>query len=239
MRARKKTQDVLPRKNSINAARELFDALKAYAIPAHDVPAAIVKLNDLYHDAILSDQRHFSVRGHALLADDSGDREKMRTLLNKFANYSLTDEDMELLQELSFEEAGHICEYLQFERQAIAYAKFIRDYLLQLQDVISVKVDEADGHPARSYPSFYKHQDAPEGVKKLQKLLRNINNIHVPTELYKIFEKVFDVFLNIPPSKRRPPATAAFYESELQKLQSFGFLSPSCNDNHKFLDRHA
>jgi hypothetical protein len=212
--------------NSIERAMQLHESLVSYGISARDVPATIFKTQALYRQAIFLDQQHFHPEVLSEPYDNQEEIQAMKVLLNKFAHYHLHDHDVKALQSLNFSEADHLRAYLQFEHQSLTYVKFIRDYLLKLKVEISVKA--GNKHDAKEkVPAFYKHGEAPNGVKKLQHILKNIEREDVPVNILKIYSKVCDVLDNIPPSKTRPAATTAFYHDHCHEIKMFSFIPPT------------
>lgn len=209
----------------IEKAQKLHEELMNYGICARDVPATIFKTQELYRQAIFLDQQHFHPEVLSEPYDNHDEIQAMKVLLNKFVHYHLHDHDMKALQPLNFPEADHLRAYLQFENQSLAYVRFIRDYLLKLKVEINVKAGSNKDEKA-VVPAFYKYGEAPNGVKKLQHVLRDIGQECMPANILKTYSKVCDVLDNIPPSKTRPAATSAFYHDHYHEIKMFSFIPP-------------
>lgn len=201
-------------------ARDLHDALINYGVPARDIPQAIFDLRDLYRTVIVNDQKTFRPKR---LPDpynyENDESVVMARILGKFVHYSLNEKDIADLKPLTFAEADHIRDYLRFEEEVKEYARFVRDYMIKMNiEIASDKLVDADiGYFNRS--GFHGN-----GIEKLQKLLRNIENANVPIDIIKRFKKVFDLIDSIDHTKHRMEKAARFYDSRYMELHSISFI---------------
>lgn len=209
---------------AINEARRLHDELLHHGIPACQIPAAIFTLREHYHQALRHDHKHFKKHELSEAYIDAAQVKTMRILLNKFVHYSLSEDDVKSLQSVTFAEADHMREFLRFEVEAAAYARFISEYLIKLHDEINKHYKKVGAETVVSYPRFYKGTTAPDTVDRLNKILKDIHKDLVPESLFIKFDKVFKVFENIKPSKARTPERQAFYDEQLEKLRGFSFI---------------
>ncbi len=211
--------------DAITKARHLHDELVHHGVPAREVPAAIFQLRAYYHQALKHDQKNFKKQDLGEMYIDVEAVKKMRILLNKFVHYGLNENDKETLAPLSFPEADHLREFLRFEDEAKTYARSISEYLIRLKKEISsgVKVDKS-GRELMNYPNFYKGSVAPRPIARILKILEDIEKDLLPVSLFEKFDKVFDIFAEIKPSKTRTPAREAFYEKHWEEIKQFSFI---------------
>lgn len=225
MFTKKKNVEVFTHEQNIERARNLHAALLNSGITAHEAPDVIFRLRELYRTIISHDAQHFTPEKMTADPKAYSDSILMVELLNKFRHFSLTREDNDKLQSMHFLAAEHLRNYLVFEDQVIKYARKIHHFLVHHKREIGMKVEMNHGERKMTAPEFYKYGDPPNGVLKVQSLLKNIEKELVPLNLIKIFNKVFDVYANVKPSKSRPPKTAEFYAQQLKKLDALSFAS--------------
>lgn len=225
MFTKKKNNEVFTHEQNIKRAGNLHAALMSFGITAHETPAVIFRLRELYRNIISHDAHHF--KAEALTSDTKTCKDSivMAEMLNKYLHFRLTKEDNDVLQALEYPQAEHLRAYLLFEEQVIKYARKISHFLIQHKREISMKVEVNNGERKQTAPEFYKYGEPPNGVLKVQALLKNIEKELVPLNLIKIFNKVFDVYATVRPSKSRPPKTGEFYEQQLKKLEALSFAS--------------
>lgn len=224
MLLRKKTVEVITHEEMIEQASKLHASLVHFEVKAHETPAAIFRLRHLYREIIRHDQLHFKAEKLTAQTESCNASIKMADLLYKFIHVSLAPEDIDALHALEYPEADHMRAYLSFEREALEYARRIRHFLHEHKREISVKVIDDKGVRKKLIPEFYKYGEPSNAVMRVQKILKNIEHEHVPLNLMKIFNKVFDIYTSVKPSKTRPVKTAEFYAQQLEKLDKFTFV---------------
>lgn len=231
MKARNHRENVI-KTTSVECAEELYAKLVSGGVSSHDVPAEILKTQKLYRQALIQDQQWFNPEIMSEPYDNREEVQAMKCLLYKFVHDHLDDDDIKALASLDFVEADHLRAYLKFETQAIEYARFVRDYLLKLKAEISVKA--GGDHDAKEIvPAFYKYGETPNGVQKLQDILRKIEQELIPVNIFRLFSKVYDVLDHIKPSSTRPAATAEFYNRCRDELKRVSFIPPVMDETEE------
>ncbi len=225
MFSKKKNPEEFTYEEKVERARNLHAALVNSGVKAHETPSAIFRLRELYRAIIWHDAHHFKPEKLTANTAACKDSITMAEMLNKFLHFSLSKEDGDALQALNFQEAAHLRNYLVFEKQALRYAHKIHHFLIDHKKEISVKVEVNNGRREVVIPDFYKYGDAPNAVVKVLELLKNIHKVHIPLQIIKLFNKVFDVYAGVKPSKTRPVKTSEFYAEQLKKLHAMSFAS--------------